>query len=158
MNAVFKEIAESPLGTFIAETPWAYPALETLHVIGLGLLYGGLFVLALRIFGRSRAIPLATLAAHTLPWVWLGFVLNAASGTLLFISNAAEFAANPAFQVKIALIAAAGLNALVIKRLADQIGPDGEATTAARLGALGSLVIWTSTLTAGRMIAYSTAA
>ena len=155
MTDVLRALTESPFGTFIAETPWVYPLLETLHVIGLGLLYGGLFILSLRIFGYSRALSLETLTAHTLPWVWLGFCVNAASGTALFISNAVEFGANPAFQLKLGLIAVAGLNAMVLKRLTRQIRSDGEATTAARWGAAASLGLWTCTLAAGGMIAYT---
>lgn len=157
VTEALKGLSQSAFGTFIAEKAWAYPTLETFHVIGLGLLFGGLFALAMRMFGLGRQIPLPALNRHILPWVWIGFAINALSGVLLFTSNAPEFTANPAFQVKMALIAVAGINVLIFKRLMAQVSPEGEATIAARLGAAASLAIWTSVITAGRLIAYTTA-
>ncbi len=37
--------------------PWAYPALEVMHLIGVGLLLGNLVLLELRVFGRGSALP-----------------------------------------------------------------------------------------------------
>ena len=35
--------------------PWAYPALEVVHIAGIALLLGNLVMLELRVFGRAEA-------------------------------------------------------------------------------------------------------
>ena len=82
------------------------------HVVGLGLLFGGIVLFDLRLLGLHRGIDLERLAGMVLPWVWTGFVLNAVSGAMLFASDAVTFAENRSFQVKMLLILAAGMNML----------------------------------------------
>ena len=55
--------------------PWAYPALEVLHIIGIGLLLGNLVLLELRVFARGAALPVPELARLSLTVVAIGFSL-----------------------------------------------------------------------------------
>ena len=55
--------------------PWAYPALEVIHIIGIGLLLGNLVLLELRVFGRGAALPVPDLARLSLTLVAIGFSL-----------------------------------------------------------------------------------
>ncbi|MFN3293215.1 MAG: hypothetical protein ACK414_07110, partial [Gemmobacter sp.] len=48
--------------TAIAEHPWAYPALEAAHVVGIALLLGNLVLLELRVWGAAPALPMRPLA------------------------------------------------------------------------------------------------
>ena len=79
-----------------------------------------------------------------------GFVLAAASGSLLFISAATEVAVNPAFRLKLVLILMAGVNALVFHARGSLQRHDD----IARWQAGASLLIWLAVIAAGRMIAY----
>lgn len=156
--ALWQAIEGTPVASFIKESVWAYPILETIHLIGLGLLFGSIFAYDLRVLGISERISLRALEAHLLPWVWTGFVLNAVSGSLLFSSDAAEFAANPAFQAKLVLIALAGINAAVFHLRAGKraygLQEEGAPPRRARISAMVSIVLWTGVIVAGRMIAY----
>ncbi len=156
--AFLKLLAATPPAEFVRTWAWAYPILETIHVIGLGLLFGGIFVFDLRVLGVHKAMPIRQLATHVLPWVWLGFLLNAASGALLFVSDAPTFGMNTSFQVKMVLIACAGLNMVWFHwRIfpgADHWNQDVSSPTAAKITATVSIVVWLSVITAGRMIAY----
>jgi hypothetical protein len=67
--------------------PWAYPALEVLHIIGIGLLLGNLVLLELRVFGRGAALPVPELARLSLTVVAIGFSLAAASGVVMFATQ-----------------------------------------------------------------------
>lgn len=159
-GSYWQSVADTALGVAIRESTWIYPALETIHVVGIALIFGSILAYDLRILGVTRALPLHALGTHLLPWVWTGFALNVTTGTLLFVSDAAEFAANPAFRVKLVLLAAAGLNALAFNaRLAPQtagIAPDGELGPGARASAVLSIALWLAIITAGRMMAYTT--
>jgi len=77
-------------------------------------------------------------------------------GLLLFSADAAHVVRNPAFQAKLLLIAAALVNVAVA-----YAGPwrkvavwGAEASGAAKLTALVSLVLWVGAVCAGRLIAY----
>ncbi|MBL8565740.1 MAG: hypothetical protein JNM89_08495 [Hyphomicrobiaceae bacterium] len=151
-------LAATPVAAFVRENAWAYPLLETLHMLGLALLVGGIVLFDLRLLGRSSEIPVRRLACHILPWVWIGFAINLATGALLFSSDAAEFAANASFRVKIVLIALAGINAAVFQRFAFRDVESWDRGVAAppraRVLAMVSLVLWIGVVTAGRMMAY----
>lgn len=155
---IWEQLAATPLAMFVRESSWAYPALETLHIIGIALVFGSILSYDLRVLGRGRDLSIDSLGRHLLPWVWGGFLLNAASGVSLFLSDAAEFAANPAFRAKLALIVLAGLNAIYFQmRLSPDLPRNGDRSPAslrARLAALLSIALWIGVITAGRMMAY----
>lgn len=143
---------------FVRESVWAYPALETLHVLGLGLVFGSILAFDLRLIGWHRDLSVTRLGRHLLPWVWAGFALNLASGLLLFASDAVEFAANSSFRAKLVLLALAGLNALWFQaRIAPSIPTWDTGVTPparARAAAALSIALWLAIITAGRLMAY----
>ncbi|MBS0454481.1 MAG: hypothetical protein JSS14_24565, partial [Proteobacteria bacterium] len=93
--------------------PWAYPALEALHVMGIALLLGNLVALEMRVFGRAAAIPMQPFARLSLTIAITGFAVAACTGLLMFASHPEELLANRFFLVKMGLLAAAGTNALL---------------------------------------------
>lgn len=156
--SIWDPLAATSLSVFLRESTWSYPALEVVHIIGIALVFGVILSFDLRVLGRHTTLPLDTLGRHLLPWVWTGFVLNAASGTLLFVSNPVEFAANPALVAKLALIGVAGLNAAVFYWRITPTMPawnrDSPAPLSARTSAVLSIALWLAVIVAGRMIAY----
>ena len=95
----------------IRTVPWQYPTFETGHYIGLSLLVGGIMLIDLRVLGFARALPLKSMIG-LLPFVWVGFLINVFTGSMLFIYGATNFGPNRAFQLKMAFLLIAGLNAL----------------------------------------------
>ena len=93
-----------------------------------------------------------------LPWAWLGFAIQVATGFFLFASEASRVYLNPAFRFKMLMLAAAGLNALLFHVTTIRRAPhwEGRSTTpvAAKIAGLSSLVLWFAIVVAGRMIAY----
>lgn len=146
------------LAASIRESIWIYPFLETAHVIGLALVVGSIVSFDLRILGLNRDLAVRQLSRHLLPWVWTGFFINAATGVLLFISDAAEFAASRALQVKLLLILAAGLNAAVFQgrliRTVERWDTRERAPAGARASAALSVTLWLAIVVARRTIAY----
>jgi len=134
---------------------WGYSILLTLHSLGLGLLVGLLLVIDLRILGLLRALPLASLR-RLMPWVWIGFVVNAISGVLLFMADATKDYYANSFRIKLVCIAvgvaiAVYLNARVLRE-----DHTGELPRSAAVLAYASLASWTGAIVAGRLIAYLT--
>lgn len=138
------------LAEAIRRSLWAYPLLEIVHIASFGVLLGSLLLFELRVFGAARAIEPALLARLALRCALIAFAGAAASGALLFISGAGEFAAHPAFRVKLVLITIAGANAAVFHLRDGVRRHDG----VARAQAAASLLLWVLVLTAGRLIAY----
>lgn len=134
----------------IAEHPWAYPALEVLHILGIALLLGSLVLLELRVWGLGAALPVAPLARLALPLSLAGFGLVAASGLTMFAAHPAELLSNRAFLVKLGLVATAGLNAAAFHAR----GGLARLDAVARAQTVLSLGLWLAAIMAGRWIAY----
>ncbi len=135
---------------WLSASPWAYPALEVLHLLGVALLLGSLAVLELRVWGAGRALDLAALAKLALPVSLAGFGLVALAGLGLFAAHPGEMLANRAFVIKMGLVFAAGLNAAAFHAR----GGLQKADAVARAQTLLSLGLWVGVIIGGRWIAY----
>ena len=152
----------SGLGQAMRQWLWLYPSVEVVHIVGIGLLFGSIAVLDLRLLGFSRSISVKRLASHVLPWTAGSFLLIIPSGLLMFTAHATEFVQSDVFVLKMLLILAAGLNAALFHtitfRTADvwdseemrKLAPPPSARTA---GAI-SLALWISVIACGRLLAY----
>jgi hypothetical protein len=135
---------------------WAYPSVLTLHTIGMGLLVGTIAVVDLRILGVAPVIPLASME-NLLPVMWLGFWMNALSGTTLFIAGATRHAANPFFYIKMTCIALGVANIRLLRRRVFRKSPSVDPAAVRmknKVLASTSLALWAGAITAGRLMAY----
>jgi Family of unknown function (DUF6644) len=152
----------SGLGQAMRQWLWLYPSVEIVHIVGIGLLFGSIAVLDLRLLGFSRSISVKRLASHVLPWTAAAFILIIPSGLAMFTAHATEFIQSEVFAIKMLLILAAGVNAALFHtvtfRTADvwdseemrKLPPPPSARAA---GAI-SLVLWISVIACGRLLAY----
>ncbi|TIX49665.1 hypothetical protein [Alteraurantiacibacter aquimixticola] len=139
----------------IAYSAWGWPIAEIVHFTGLVLLIGTVGVVDLRMLGFFRGMPLRNL--HKLiPFGVLGFMLNVLSGTVFVASSPDQYLYNPAFQIKMGLIALAGINMVLFytttARKLRQLGPMDRAPQAAKVFAAVSLTSWMLVIAAGRVI------
>ncbi len=148
----------SALGVWTRESTsiWAYPTILTLHTVGLGVLVGANAVIDFRLLGFAPRLPMASLAP-LYRFMWAGFVINAMTGVMLFVSHATTKATQPVFYIKLTLIALALVITSVIRRTAEREpalrGADPSPGPSRRLAAL-SLLLWAGAVTAGRLMAY----
>jgi len=138
------------LAEFVRTSPWAYPSIEVVHLVGLGLVFGTLWLVEVRLLGICRRLDVGAMAATAQPWNLAGFALSVVSGLLLFASRAGELIANRAFLLKMGLIALAGLNAALL-HTRGALDPQRPGT---RLQAAVSLLLWIGVIACGRLIAY----
>jgi hypothetical protein len=152
----------SALGQAMRQWLWLYPAVETVHIVGIALLFGSIAVLDLRLLGFSRNIPVQRLARHVLPWSAASFLLIVPSGLLMFTAHATDFISSPVFVIKMCLLMAAGVNAALFHSV---VFPSVEVwdseemrrlrpPPSARISAAVSLLIWISVIACGRLLAY----
>lgn len=157
---IWESIQYSPMGIGIAESLWAFPMIETVHVIALVTVFGTIAIMDLRMIGlASTRVPITRLSADTLKWTWMAFVLAAITGTLLFISKASSYMINPYFLVKMGVMALAGLNMLVFHfmtyKTVDQWDTAAKPPSAVRFAGIASLVMWTVIVFCGRAIGFT---
>jgi hypothetical protein len=147
-------IENSGFGTWLRESPsiWAYPAVLTLHTLGLGVLVGGNAVLDLRLLGWGRGVPLASLE-KLFPVMWVGFWVNALSGVALFVADATTKGTTRVFMAKLAIIAVGVIVLMALRRTVYGRGDAAESSTARLLAAV-SLVLWFLAIVTGRYMAY----
>lgn len=136
--------------TALAEHPWAYPALESAHLVGVALVLGALLVLHLRLLGLAVTLEADALARLVLPVVGCGFGLAALTGLLMFSSQPMDLLANRAFVLKMGLLTLAAGNAASFHAR----GGVRRRGSAAAIQSLLSLGLWIGVIIAGRWIAY----
>lgn len=156
-------LQDSAFGQFIESDSWANLLLLCLHAIGMGIVVGTLWMLDLRVLGFPRSLPFSCLRP-LLRLAWLGFLVNAASGLLMFCGAATRFIVNTDFQLKMLLILAGGLSVWGLRR---SLGPAWPARAApgepvrvppaAKLVAAVSFLFWMGVIVFGRQIAYTLA-
>lgn len=134
----------------LKSSAWAYPALEVMHICGIALLLGNLVLLEMRVFGRGATLDVKALASLSLGIAGVGFLLAAASGLLMFTSQAAELLTNRAFTLKMVLLMLAGCNAAWFHGRDSLVRLDA----VARLQMVLSSLIWLAVVVCGRWIAY----
>jgi len=158
--AFCKWLERTPLGTAIRESLWIFPTVETIHLLGMVLLFGTVAVLDLRLCGFvMRREPVSHLAARLLPWTWTGFAVMLVTGSLMFSANPLKtYIHNLSFQIKMLLIFLAGVNALVfhltVYRRVSAWDYSSSTPAAARTAATLSLLLWTGVIAAGRWIGF----
>ena len=142
------------------ESIWAYPIVESLHVLTLCVFLGLTVMLDLRLLGVSMVrAPASEVAGRLLPWTIAGFAVMVTTGALLFYAIPVKTYLNVFFRIKVAFLVLAGVNVavfqLTIWRSMDQWDADPVPPLRARLAAGVSLVLWAGIVVAGRMIAYN---
>lgn len=138
---------------------WGYPIGETVHLLGITLLFGSILLADLRFVGVGRHLSAGALSAgFLLRATWGGFALIVLSGISLFAAYSTDTIGSPIFLAKMGLIAVAGLNMLFFTfRVTNGMHAwdrDAVPPVAARVSALLSITLWTLTIFAGRLIAY----
>lgn len=129
-----------------------YPWINTLHLLGLVMLVGGIGVVDLRLAGAWPWLPAAGLSRALTPVAVVGLVVLLATGTLLFAADGRTLAASSVFHAKLVLVAVALGNALLFRLVQRDVERPG---VFARVMAATSLMLWLAVGACGRMIAYS---
>jgi len=155
--AFLEWLQSSAVGVLVAESLWGYPLFETIHTIGMAMLIGSLGLINLRVLGYKSELPMLE-TRRLLPLAWIGFTLNAISGTLLFTSDAVVFFNSYTFRIKMVLIVLGGINAALLGQRVFRDAPAGSPPVIPGAGtkwiAATSLVFWFGAICAGRLIAY----
>lgn len=165
METLSAILDSATLDRLVVEYSWLWPICELLHFIGLTLLVGVTGLLDLRILGLAKGLPLGPLH-RLMPWAVGGFALCLASGAVFVCGDPFNepivLLRNLSFQLKMLLVAVAGLNIGVfylggVYRKIAAMGPGADAPAPAKLIAAVSLACWIGVIYFGRMIPWADA-
>ena len=155
-GTIAPNVLQTPsIGHFQFTHPFAWPMLESLHFIGLSLLFGVVLAGNLRILGFMKNASFVDIHRF-LPWGVWGFVINSVTGMMFFAGAAGQYIENPAFHLKVLFMLIAGANVLYLT-LFDEVwtlGPGESAPTSAKLVAASQVFLWVGVIYFGRMLPY----
>jgi hypothetical protein len=146
--------------TAIRESAWGYPIIETSHVASVVVFAGLVIMMDLRLVGVAFTYaPMTQIQRLLFPWQMAWLVPSTITGLLLCVVDPLRYYGNVFFRVKLALLALAGLNALVfhlkIYRVAERWDEYPRASVTARQAGAISLLLWSAIIISGRLIAYN---
>jgi uncharacterized membrane protein len=148
------------ISMYMVNSPWAWPAAETVHFLGLSLSFGVLLTVNLRILGVMKKVAFADLH-RLLPWGMLGFGANLITGMLFFIGQPRQYIESGPFYWKVVFLMIAGANFLYLTVFKKAWAPNGEngdvwfdSSLVDKAMAVSSIVAWLAVLYAGRMLPF----
>lgn len=142
------------LGTAVRDTVWAFPLIETFHLLALSVLLGTVLLVNLRVFGLGRRYyASAAQMAHELePWMLASLGVLIASGIPMFLSEPQKCYESYSFPIKMMLLAVGIVSQFTIQRRWVMRGEIS--TTKAKVAAFISILVWTGVGMAGKGIPY----
>ena len=138
------------LGRLVAKSTWDFAILETVHIIGLTLLLGTVFVVNLTVLGVGVRQRAGRVARELALWGWVGFGLMLVSGVPMFMSSAEGYSVSVPFAIKMAFLA----SAILLQGAMHTIPGMYEGRVLGKIAACLSLVCWFGVAYAGRAIAF----
>lgn len=133
---------------------YAYPLVNAAHVLSIGALLTSVILMDLRILGFLAAQERRPFLRLMRRVAGVAFCGALATGLPMFAIRASEYVFNPAFPLKMALIALAGINLLALRVIATDADGGPSEAHGARLSAALSIVLWLGVLVCGRFIGF----
>ena len=152
-------LEQTYVASAIRQSLWLFPAIETVHLLGMAFLVVTIVAFDLRLIGLIlRQTRVSDLRRALLPWSWTAFAIQVITGALLFSSEAVKLFANPALRLKLLLIVLAGIQVAIFHQFGFRNLTTWDAAPRtpmpAKLAGLISLVLWLSIVAAGRFIGF----
>ena len=152
---LFQWFEYSSLLVAMRSSPWLFPVIATIHLLGLAVLGGSVLIVDLRLLGLglSRQLP-AQLARDAEPLLLGSLLVMLLTGLLLFMCFATKYYYLTAFWVKLASLFLAVVFTFTIRRRVVTSGKTKMRATWSRPTALVSVSLWTSVVLTGRLIGF----
>lgn len=153
LSDLFAWISNSALGAWVVSSAYIWPTLESIHFVSLCVLFGSILVIDLRLIGFYRS-TCARMVDVLTRFALAAFAVNLATGLLFFAGNTYKYVGNAAFEIKLLLIVAAGINAWLYKtRLSRIVQTEAVSLGTISVGSL-SILFWIGVIICGRMITF----
>ena len=160
LRAICDWIYQTRTSVAIRESSYAFPLIEGIHLLGIGISVGMLCWFDLRLVGVAMTDQsVSKVWKRVMPTAFVGFIVMFITGGLLFWAEAATAYNSMDFWIKMGLLLLAGINAgyfeLSTHRHAHEWDNGGILPLKARLAGAFSLLLWIAIIVTGRTMAYS---
>jgi hypothetical protein len=159
-----KQFAEWLSTTFLSvfiqnHNGWVIPAIQSIHIVGIAVVLGSVFMIDLRILGWAGTDQtLRQTSRRFSPWLTAGLCLQLATGLLMVIGEPVRELVTFSFWLKMFLVAVSTVIAAIFQISLRKHEPRWEKTLVHRRSikwlAMLTFLIWACIIILGRLIAY----
>jgi len=152
-------LQHTSLSHAIRVTGWVIPTAQIVHILAIAVVVSSALMIDLRLIAVLAVDQRPSdVAARFMPFVWWPLLVLLATGAVMIVGEPPRELKNPAFQLKMPLLAAALIVTWLIGLLLRRLPAGGGASRGRRLAAatiaLLSMLLWCGVIFAGRWIAY----
>ena len=138
---------------------WIIPTIQSIHIVGIGVLLGSIFMIDLRILGWAGTDQsLRQTTNRFAPWVTAALCLQLATGLLMVIGEPVRELVTFSFWLKMLLVAVSTLIAAIFQIMLRKHDQRWEQTLVNQRSikwlAILTFLIWVCIIILGRLIAY----
>jgi hypothetical protein len=138
---------------------WAIPAIQSVHIVGIGLVMGSVLMIDLRILGWAGTDQTLRQTADRFgPWLTGSLWLLLATGVLMVIGEPVRELVTFSFWLKMFLVAVGAVVAVAFQRTIRRDEQHWETSLVHRSSiktiAVLTFVVWSVVIVLGRLIAY----
>jgi len=159
MESFSSWLSGTELSQLIQSTLWVIPAVQSVHIIAIGVIFGSILMVDLRVLGVVSADqPVAVVSRRFAPWFWGALAVLATTGIILTIGEPRRELMSFSFWGKMGLIAIGVIVALAFfahlranPTRWEGVSPASGGTKAI---AVGVIVVWLLVIVMGRLIAF----
>jgi hypothetical protein len=143
------------IGSFVVGNTWVWPSCETLHFVGLSILFTVVLLVDLRFLGIGKKMSFSALY-QLLPIGMLGFATNLVTGMTFFLGAPEQYTRNPVFYWKIIFVVLGAVNILYFMLLDEPwtVEAGADAPLTAKLVAGSTIFVWIGVLFFGHMLPF----
>jgi uncharacterized membrane protein len=159
MDAFAQWLAATPVSLGVRRALWLIPLLQAVHILAIAAVLSSAAMIDLRILGLAgRSQTLRATAQRFVPWIWTSLIVLAATGLVLVVGEPKRSLLNPAFQLKMLMlaVAVAGMLALQgwLRRNLARRDDNPHGSKMASAFVVLTFLLWCAIAFAGRWIAY----
>lgn len=144
-----------PLHDAMQSDQWIVPTVQTIHILAIGFVFSSSLILSLRALAVSGIEWSPAQWGHRLNrWVGWSLLVLLISGSILIVGEPARSLLSPVFQIKMVLVAAAGLLSWALAARLQRVDGPGHVAGPQRGLALLIVLLWMAVISCGRWIAY----
>lgn len=149
----------TPLSQLFKVTSWVVPAVQSIHILAIGVVLSAAVIISLRLFGlNTRHMDVAALSERLLPAVWWALLVLLVSGIVLIITEPTRTLNNPYFFTKmgclLVLVPLIRYFELTVRRQPLRWGAVSAPSGAVRPGVATAMLLLLVIIFCGRFIAY----
>jgi hypothetical protein len=143
-------IGSLPISVAMRRITWLVPALQTVHILSIGIVLSSVVMIDLRLWRASRSGSALARSERFMPWMWTALAVATFTGIALMFGAPRSFR-DGAFVAKLYMMGGATVVTAALPIMLRRNGCSGrDAGVPAQLAGIAALVLWLGATLAGR--------